>query len=55
MNEPREITELYCVDCDSYTKQKFRRIMPDHTYLYLCTVCGCENSEEIEEIEDYQE
>lgn len=52
MSEPRETTELHCADCDAYTRQKFRGVMPDHTYLYLCTVCGCENSEEIEDDEE---
>lgn len=37
-------TDLYCIDCDGTTRQKFHCEMPDNTLLYVCSVCGCENS-----------
>ena len=38
-------TNIYCVDCQSWTRQKCKGINPnDKTYLYVCTECGCENS-----------
>ena len=41
--------DLYCVDCQTWTRQKYRGIMPDHTYLFLCKECGCENQMEIDD------
>lgn len=35
---------LYCIDCDKYTKQKYVTKLADNSLLYLCKECGCENS-----------
>lgn len=48
-NNFSEQMELFCVDCDTHTKQNLKGLMPDNTVLYLCTRCGCENSASIEE------
>jgi len=50
--EGNEETNIYCVDCKSWTRQIFRRVMPDNTLLFLCKECGCENSIPIEEDKD---
>lgn len=41
-------TDLFCVDCDKITKQKYKGILSDGSYLYICKECGCENTVEKE-------
>lgn len=42
---------IFCVDCDGYRKQKLKgRNKYDGTLLYICTECGCENSEQAENL-----
>ena len=37
-------TDLFCIDCDTITRQKYKGILPDGSYLYICKECGCENT-----------
>lgn len=45
--EDKNVIDLFCVDCQKWTRQKFQCKMADHTLLYICSICGCENSIEI--------
>lgn len=48
-----DIVDLYCVDCKGWTRQKYRRVLADGAWLFLCQDCGCENT--IEKYEQEQE
>lgn len=37
-------TDLFCVDCDKITKQKYKGVLADGNQLYICKECGCENT-----------
>ena len=37
-------TDLFCIDCDTITRQKYKGILSDGSYLYICKECGCENT-----------
>ena len=39
-----DTVDLYCVDCKSWTKQKYERVFADGSQLFLCKDCGCENA-----------
>ena len=43
--ETNEIYDLFCVDCQNVTRQKYKGICTDGSHLYICTECGCENTE----------
>ena len=49
--KPEDIIDLYCVDCKSWTKQKYRGVLADGSQLFLCEDCGCENTIEKREQE----
>lgn len=43
--------DVFCVDYDGYRKQKLKgRNSYDGTLLYICTECGCENLEQMENV-----
>lgn len=46
-----DVIDLYCVDCKSWTKQKYKGILADGSQLFLCKDCGCENTIEKHEQE----
>ena len=37
-------TDLFCIDCDTITRQKYKGILSDGSRLYICKECGCENT-----------
>ena len=37
-------TDLFCIDCDTITRQKYKGILSDGIHLYICKECGCENT-----------
>ena len=37
-------TDLFCIDCDTITRQKYKGILSDGSHLYICKECGCENT-----------
>ena len=37
-------TDLFCIDCDTITRQKYKVILSDGSHLYICKECGCENT-----------
>ena len=37
-------TDLFCIDCDTITRQKYKGILSDGSLLYICKECGCENT-----------
>ena len=37
-------TDLFCIDCDTITRQKYKGILSDGSHLYICKECGCENA-----------
>ena len=37
-------TDLFCIDCDTITRQKYKGILSDGSNLYICKECGCENT-----------
>ena len=41
--------DFFCVDCDKITRQIYKGILADGSNLYICTNCGCENTEKKEE------
>ena len=43
MTDNRE-TDLFCIDCDTITRQKYKGILSDGSHLYICKECGCENT-----------
>lgn len=40
-----EIMDLYCIDCNEVTRQKYKGVLADGSLLYVCQECGCENTE----------
>lgn len=42
--------DFFCVDCEEVTKQTYKGVYADGSYLYICKECGCENTEEREEV-----
>lgn len=46
-------TDVFCVDCNGYRRQKLKgRNNYDRTLLYVCSECGCENNEKYEISDD---
>lgn len=45
-------TDLYCDDCKSVTRQKYKGIYNDGNHLFICQECGCENTEEDKELKN---
>ena len=43
MTDNKEI-DLFCIDCDTITRQKYKGILSDGSHLYICKECGCENT-----------
>lgn len=43
-------SDLFCVDCDKITRQKYKGILVDGSHLYICKECGCENT--VNEVEE---
>ena len=43
--EANKIYDLFCVDCQNVTRQKYKGIYTDGSLLYICTECGGENTE----------
>ena len=41
--KPGDIIDLYCVDCNGWTRQKYKGILSDESRMFLCQDCGCEN------------
>ena len=39
-----KFTDLFCIECDTITRQKYKGVLPDGSYLYICKECGCENT-----------
>ena len=37
-------TDLFCIECDTITRQKYKGILSDGSHLYICKECGCENT-----------
>ena len=33
-------TDLFCIDCDTITRQKYKGILSDGSHLYICKECG---------------
>ena len=43
MTDNKEI-DLFCIECDTITRQKYKGILSDGSHLYICKECGCENT-----------
>ena len=39
-----KFTDLFCIECDTITRQKYKGILSDGSRLYICKECGCENT-----------
>ena len=39
-----KFTDLFCIECDTITRQKYKGILSDGSHLYICKECGCENT-----------
>lgn len=50
--EDNKIINLYCIDCDKVTKQKYKGVLADGFHLHICQECGCENTISEEEMND---
>ena len=37
-------SDLFCTECDTITRQKYKGILSDGSHLYICKECGCENT-----------
>ena len=37
-------TDLFCIECNTITRQKYKGILSDGSHLYICKECGCENT-----------
>lgn len=37
-------TDLFCIDCDTITRQKYKGVLSDGSRLYIYKECGCENT-----------
>ena len=48
--EINETYDFFCVDCRKIVRQTYRGTYADGSHLYICKECGCENTEEREEI-----
>lgn len=52
MERIRQIQDKYrfknnfCIDCGEVTRQKYKGVYTDGSHLYICTKCGCVNTEE---------
>ena len=44
-NYKNDYIDLYCVDCQKWTRQKYHhKNFVDGDDVYVCEMCGCENS-----------
>ena len=43
MTENKE-SDLFCTECDTITRQKYKGILADGSHLYICKERGCENT-----------
>lgn len=52
--ELENVRDLYCVNCNRWTRQKHIGILADGSQLFLCKDCGCENTIEKHERDEIQ-
>lgn len=52
MDKNKEI-DLFCIDCDKITRQKYKGILADGSHLFICKECGCENTA-VEDNKDFR-
>ena len=39
-----KFTDLFCIECDTITRQKYKGILSDGSHLYICKERICKNT-----------